>query len=282
LWDLLPSGPQLGGAPANFAYHARQFGATAQVVTRVGNDDLGRRAIERFEQMDIDGGTVQVDSHLPTGTARVVLGSDGTPQFNIVDGVAWDFLELTDPALQAVRNANAVCFGTLAQRTRPAGLVIQQLVEASPVNALRVFDVNLRQGYYNREVIEQSLAAANVLKMNDQELIVLSARLGLPGTVQQIVAELAERFELELVAVTRAEQGSLLYRHGTWSELPGRKMAIADTVGAGDSFTAALVMVCSINSAWKTFIGSPRRSPVLCAPNRAPRRYCRRNCALRL
>jgi fructokinase len=242
LWDLLPAGPQLGGAPANFAYHARQLGAKAQVITRVGNDERGQGVIRRFEEMGIDGGTVQTDSHLPTGTAGVVLGKDGTPQFTIIDGVAWDFLALTDEALKAVRDANAVCFGTLAQRTRAAGLVIQQLVEATPTTALRVFDINLRQGHYNWEIIEQSLARANVLKMNDQELTILSPKLGLLGTVNEMMAQLADRFELELVAVTRAEQGSLLYRDGNSSELPGRKMNIADTVGAGDAFTAALVL----------------------------------------
>jgi len=242
LWDLLPSGPQLGGAPANFAYHARQLGAKAQVITRVGNDEHGRRVIRRFEEMGIDGGTVQADAHLPTGTAGVVLGRDGTPQFTIIDGVAWDFLALTEEALKAARNANAVCFGTLAQRTRAASLVVRQLVEATPTTALRVFDVNLREGHYNWEVIEQSLATANVLKMNDQELTVLSPRLELSGGVNQMMSQLAERFELDLVAITCAERGSLLYQDGNWSELPGRKMAVTDTIGAGDAFTAALVL----------------------------------------
>jgi fructokinase len=241
LWDLLPAGPQLGGAPANFAYHARQLGAKAQVITRVGNDERGLRVLRRFEEMGIDGGTVQPDAHLPTGTARVVLGGDGTPQFTIIEGVAWDCLALTNDALKAVQSANAVCFGTLAQRTRPAGLVIQQLVEATPMTALRVFDINLRPGHYNWEVIERSLDIANVLKMNDQELAILAPRLELTGTADQMISQLAERFEFELVALTRAERGSLLYRNGSWSELPGRKMNVADTIGAGDAFTAALV-----------------------------------------
>ena len=218
LWDLLPSGPQLGGAPGNFAYHARQLNAKANVISRVGDDEYGRRVIQRFEEMDIDGGTVQVDPYLPTGTASVVLGGDGTPQFTIRDGVAWDSLALTDEALKAVRNANAVCFGTLAQRTPAAGLVIQQLVGATQPASLRVFDVNLRQGNYNWKTVERSLATVNVVKMNDHELAVLSPRLELAGTVNQMISQLAERFDLELVAVTRAEQGSLLYQHGNWSE----------------------------------------------------------------
>lgn len=242
LWDLLPSGPQLGGAPGNFAYHARQLGAHARVITRVGNDELGRQAIQRYEELGIDGGTVQVDAHSPTGTARVSLGEDGTPQFNIVEGVAWDSLALTEEALKTVRTANAVCFGTLAQRTRPAGLVVRQLVEATAATALRVFDVNLRQGHYIWETVEESLAIANVLKMNDQELALLSARLGISGNIYQMISQLAERFALELVAITRAERGSVLYQDGSWSELLGRKIVVTDTVGAGDAFTAALTM----------------------------------------
>jgi fructokinase len=218
------------------------LGAKSQVITRVGNDELGQQAIRRFEEMGIDGGTVQVDPHLPTGTARVVLGQDGTPQFSIADGVAWDYLAVTDEALKAVQNANVVCFGTLAQRTRPAGLVIRQLVEAAPVSALRVFDVNLRQGNYDWETIEQSLTTASVLKMNDQEFAVLAAKLEFSGTFYQMVSQLAKRFELELVAITRAERGSVLYQDGCWSELSGRKMVVADTIGAGDAFTAALTM----------------------------------------
>ncbi len=241
LWDLLPSGPQLGGAPGNFAYHARQLGAQAQVITRVGNDELGLQAIRRYEELGIDGGTVQVDVHSPTGTARVSL-KDGTPQFNIVEGVAWDSLALTEEALNTVRTANAVCFGTLAQRTRLAGSVIRQLVEAAPATALRVFDVNLRQGHYHWETVEQSLAIAKILKMNDQELALLSARLGISGNIYQIISQLAERFALELVAITRAERGSVLYQEGSWSELLGRKIVVTDTIGAGDAFTAALTM----------------------------------------
>lgn len=242
LWDLLPSGPQLGGAPANFACHARQLGVKVQVITRIGNDENGQRVLRRFEEMGIDTSTVQRDAQLPTGTARVSLGGDGTPQFTISNGVAWDSLALTDEALKAVQSANAVCFGTLAQRTSAASSAILQLVTAVPATSLRVFDVNLRQGFYSREVVERSLAVANVLKLNDHELELISPWFELSGSVEQRISQLARRFNLELVAVTRAERGSLLYQQGSWSEMPGRKMDISDTVGAGDAFTAALVL----------------------------------------
>lgn len=242
LWDLLPSGPQLGGAPANFAFHARQLGADARVITRVGNDEYGRQALRRFEEMGINTGTVQVDEQLPTGTARVALGEDGTPRFIINDNEAWDSLAFTIEAMEAVRNANAICFGTLAQRTRAGFSVIQQLVAATPATSLRVFDVNLRQGFHNVDMLERSLTAANVLKLSDNELAVLSPVLELTGNVNERIEQLAERFDLLLVVLTRAERGSLLYQCGVWSDRPGQKLKIVDTIGAGDAFAAAVVM----------------------------------------
>ena len=242
LWDLLPSGPQLGGAPANFAFHARQLGAEVQVITRVGNDDFGRQVLRRFGGMNIDISTVQIDQQLPTGTASVVLGADGTPRFTIRDHVAWDALALTSQALEAVQGASAISFGTLAQRTCAATSVIQQLVAATPTAALRVFDVNLRQGFHSHEILERSLTAANVLKLSDSELAVLSPILKLSGSVSQKMEQLAERYDLLLIALTRGERGSLLYQRGSWSDRPGQKLDIVDTIGAGDAFTAALVM----------------------------------------
>ena len=242
LWDLLPAGPQLGGAPANFAFHARQLGADVQVITRVGNDEYGHQVLRRFSGMDIDTATVQVDQQLPTGTASVVLGPDGTPRFTIRDHVAWDSLALTSEALEAVQTAHAISFGTLAQRSGPASSVIQQLLAATPAASLRVFDVNLRQGFHSLEVLERSLTAANVLKLSDSELATLSPILGLNGSVSQKIEQLAGRFDLLLVAFTRGERGSLLYQRGDWSDRPGQKLEIVDTIGAGDAFTAALVM----------------------------------------
>jgi fructokinase len=242
LWDLLPVGPQLGGAPANFAFHAHQLGADVQVITRVGNDEYGHQVLRRFGGMDIDVATVQVDQQLPTGTASVVLGPDGTPRFTIRDHVAWDSLTLTSEALEAVQSAHAISFGTLAQRAGAASSVIQQLVAATPAASLRVFDVNLRQGFHSREILERSLTAANVLKLSDGELAVLSPILELNGNVSQKIEQLAERFDLLLVAFTRGERGSLLYQRGDWSDRPGQKLDIVDTIGAGDAFTAALVM----------------------------------------
>ncbi|MGO9863196.1 MAG: carbohydrate kinase family protein [Terriglobales bacterium] len=244
LWDVLLTGPQLGGAPANFAYHARALGARTHVITRVGNDDYGREAIRRFRAMGLPETTVQVDEAAPTGIAKVVLSGDGLAHFTIQENVAWDRLAATPEALAAAREANAICFGTLAQRSESSRTAIHQLVAAAPKDALRVFDINLRQQFYSREVIDQSLRLANVLKLNDDELPVLVEMFSLTGSAEHQIDRLAQEFNLHLVALTRGEEGSLLYlqNESQWSDCQSRPVQVADTVGAGDSFTAALVL----------------------------------------
>jgi fructokinase len=192
LWDLLPSGPQLGGAPGNFACHARSLGAQASVVARVGNDSLGRLILERFEHLNIADGTMQVDDEAPTGTVTVSLSGKGIPHFTIHEQVAWDRLVITQKGLDAVRQADAVCFGTLAQRGEPSRNSIQRLVSAASADALRVLDINLRQNYYSREVIEISLCLANVLKLNDSELPVLAGLFNLSGPTRRQIEQLAQ------------------------------------------------------------------------------------------
>ena len=243
LWDLLPSGPQLGGAPANFAYHARALGARAAVVSRIGSDRLGRECLARFRTMDLPEATVQVDDHAPTGTVTVELAADGAPQYTIHENVAWDRLAVAPPALEAVRDADAVCFGSLAQRNAISRAAIQQLVGAAPAGAiLRVFDINLRQDFYSRGVITDSLALANVLKVNETELACLAEMFSLTGDVRAHILQLAERHDLRVVACTRGERGSVLFAEGRWSDHPGVTAKVADTVGAGDSFTAAMIL----------------------------------------
>jgi len=273
LWDLLLTGPQLGGAPANFAYHAHALGAQAQVITRVGKDDYGREIIRHFHEMGLPDTTVQIDETVPTGTAKVALSGDGLAHFTIQENVAWDYLAVTREALALARATDAICFGSLAQRCEPSRNTIQQLVAAVPANALRVFDINLRQQFYSRDVIEQSLQLANVLKLNDDELPTLAAMFNLAGStgdsscsadtlvraedcfaantrtgvsalheIEHQVERLAQTFSLRLVALTRGANGSLLYQQGRWSECPSRPAKVVDTVGAGDSFTAALVL----------------------------------------
>jgi fructokinase len=242
LWDLLPSGRQLGGAPGNFAYHAHALGANARVVTRVGEDNFGRDILRRFEELGIADGTIQMDETAPTGTVSVSLSENGNPHYIIHENVAWDRLEVTPAALKAIREADAICFGSLAQRSEVSRVSIQRLVSAAPASSLRVFDVNLRQKYFSPEVIEQSLRLANVLKLNDGELLLLASMFNLTGSIPQQIEKLAQQFSLLLVALTRGPAGSLLFKAGQWSDCPSMPIKIVDTVGAGDSFTAALVM----------------------------------------
>jgi fructokinase len=241
LWDLLPDGKQLGGAPANFTYHCRSLGADARLVTRVGHDDLGREVLERFRLLGLPTESVQVDPESPTGTVAVALDPDGQPRFTIHENVAWDRIRADETALALAASANAICFGSLAQRSEPARRAIRSLVSATRAGTLRLFDVNLRPPFVDRGVIGDSLTMANALKLNDQELSELVAMFGLPSGVRESLAELAGRFSLPLVALTRGAGGSLLLADGLWSDHPGRSVAVSDTIGAGDAFSAALV-----------------------------------------
>ncbi len=242
LWDQLPGGSQLGGAPTNFAYHAHALGANALVVTRVGNDDLGREACRRLSGLGMSVECIEVDDAVPTGTASVELGADGQPHFIIHQNVAWDRLQGEAASRQAMVNADAVCFGTLAQRSATSAATVRTLVAASPSTALRIFDINLRQSYYTPEVVNESLGLANVLKVNETELPILAEMYNLTGDVRQQLAELAERFDLRAMAYTRGAGGSLLYADQQWSDHAGIAIDMGDAVGAGDAFTAAMTL----------------------------------------
>ncbi|MCX6898843.1 MAG: carbohydrate kinase [Verrucomicrobia bacterium] len=242
LWDLLPSGKQLGGAPANFAYHAHALGAEARVVSRVGNDPLGREILDRLRALGLPTDGVGVDATALTGTVSVELATDGQPRFTIHENVAWDRLVADEKSLAFAVHADAVCFGSLAQRSESSRGSIRKLVAATPTTALRVFDINLRQQFYSHEIVEESLRLANVLKFNDTELPVLAAMFGLGGGVREQLAALAQRFGLRAVALTRGAHGSLLLAGGAWSEHPGLTVKVADSVGAGDAFTAAMAL----------------------------------------
>ena len=242
LWDLLPGGKQLGGAPCNFAFHAHALGADAKVITRVGADPLGREILGRLRELGLSTELVAVDPGRPTGTVSVEVSPDGQPQFTIHENVAWDYLEATTAARDAMSQCDAVCFGSLAQRNPNARAAIQSLVSATPAQALRIFDINLRQHFFSPEVIGSSLRLSNVLKINDQELPVVADMFGLKGDPALQMAQLAERFELSAMALTRGAKGSLLLSKGLFSEHVGSHVRVADCIGAGDAFTAALVM----------------------------------------
>ena len=242
LWDLLPSGRQLGGAPANFTYHASALGAETRLISRVGKDDLGRETLERLSRLGVPTECVEVDETRPTGTVSIEVAPDGQPHYQILENVAWDAIRGESAGRSGVAVADAVCFGSLAQRSEASGATIRSLVAAAPASALRVFDMNLRQHYYSQDVIEKSLALANVLKVNDAELPRLAEMFNLSGDARSQIQQLAGGHALRAVGYTRGGTGSLLFAAGRWSDYPGMATTVVDTIGAGDSFTAAMTL----------------------------------------
>jgi len=244
LWDLLPQGPQLGGAPANFSVMAARLGNHAAILSRIGRDELGREAMDALNPFPIDAGAVQVDPAHETGRVTVKLEA-GQPSYTIHEPAAWDFLELTDDWLQLAARADAICFGSLAQRGPVSRQTIQTLVAETPEECVRVFDVNLRAPFYSDEIVGESLELASVMKMNDGEVPQVLDLLGLecrePDTLRAGALRLLAEFPaLRLVAVTRGGSGSLLVTRDAIFDHPGVATKVADTIGAGDAFTAAM------------------------------------------
>ena len=203
LWDLLPAGKQLGGAPANFTHHCRSLGADARLITRVGGDPLGRELVGSLQLLGFPTETVELDPEFPTGTVAVSVAPDGQPRFTIREDVAWDRISANLDSVAMAAEADAVYFGSLSQRSAPSRNSIRSLVSAARPEALRLLDVNLRHPFVDRDVIAGSLEMANALKLNDQELLELATMFGLPPGAQESMAELAGRFGLSLVALTR-------------------------------------------------------------------------------
>lgn len=244
LWDLLPKGKEMGGAPANFACHAQGLGAKGIIVSRVGDDELGREIVSRLEAKGLDISFIGKDPEFPTGTVSVELDSAGGPRFTIHEGVAWDGLVLGPRHESLARETDVVCFGTLAQRSSLTRLAIRRFLAGVPDGCLRVFDANLRQVYFSRESVVESLKRCDVLKLNDAELPVLGDMLGLEGGEGEKLARLVGDFRLKAAAMTRGARGCLLCGPGgIMAEHPGYKPEnLADTVGAGDAFTAAFAL----------------------------------------
>jgi len=242
LWDLLPSGRRLGGAPANFAYCSHVLGDRAVVASRVGADEPGRAIRKALGAAGITDQFLQSDASMPTGTVEVEIDPAGQPKFRIIDPVAWDSFDWTPEWQRLAESADAVCFGSLAQRSGKSRSAIRKFLDAMPPGALRVFDVNLRQQFYSPEVVRESLARATVLKLNHEEVAAVRALLGIEeGTENGLCRVLLERFPLELVAITRGRQGSLLCGRNGSDEHEGFRVRVEDTIGAGDAFTAGLV-----------------------------------------
>jgi fructokinase len=247
LWDILPAGPQLGGAPANFTVMAARLGNHAAILSRIGRDDLGRNAIKVLDPLPVDSSHIQIDPLHETGRVTVTL-ENGQPEYVIHQPAAWDSLELSDEWLQLAERANAICFGSLAQRSIESRQTIQTLAAQTSSVCVRVYDVNLRPPFYSGEIVQESLELATVVKMNDAEVPHVLALLGLPlneepaSTRLRIGAErlLSEFPTLQMVAITCGSGGSLLVTRDEWHRHPGVAVQVADTIGAGDAFTAAL------------------------------------------
>jgi fructokinase len=263
LWDLFPKGKQLGGAPANFAYITALLGDTGIVASRVGDDHLGQEALWHLKSSGLDVNRIQRDLAHPTGTVKVEVDSKGQPEYHITENVAWDFLEFSEDWISLARSTHAVCFGSLAQRNSVSRATIRAFLSALPSFAIGIFDVNLRQSYFSAEIVRDSARHAKVLKLNHEEfprfLDLLHCPLknspravstpsdyraaSAPSDYSDVSAArwLCREFGIQLVCITRGPAGSLLVTATSQHEHPGFSVKIADTVGAGDAFTAALV-----------------------------------------
>jgi fructokinase len=240
LWDMLPTGRRLGGAPANFAFHAQQLGQPAAIVSRVGDDALGRDLRAELGRLALREDYIQTDPRHPTGTVTVRLDGNANPSYQIAEDVAWDYLVWTDQLHQLAGCVHAVGIGTLAQRSPMARQTIQRLI-CTAQQAIRVCDANLRPPFYSAELIEATLHWCNWLKLNTEELQVFAGLFGLTGSDTERLARLRARFDLELVCVTHGDKGCLLQTERDELRVMGTIVPVVDTVGAGDAFTAALV-----------------------------------------
>lgn len=242
LWDVLPEGKKIGGAPANFAYHVSQFGLPSRVVSAVGNDPLGREIVENFTSKGLNHLIEEVP--YPTGTVQIEIDPAGVPQYDIKENVAWDNILYTARLEALAGQTRAVCFGSLAQRNVVSRDTINRFLDAMPQTAdsLVVFDVNLRQGFYTKEILCNSMKRCNILKINDEELVTVSRMFGYPGIdLQDKCWILLGKYNLRMLILTCGINGSYVFTPGNVSFQPTPKVEVADTVGAGDSFTAAFI-----------------------------------------
>ena len=242
IWDLLPDGKQLGGAPTNFAYISRLLGNEAIVASRIGDDELGREALEKLRRMGIETRYLQLDLNHPTGTVGVQIDERGEPRFAVNEGSAWDYLEWTARWEQLALRCDAVCYGTLGQRHDQARKTILSFLRLTRADAVRVFDVNLRHSFFTPEMLRRSLELATIVKLNSEELSMVAEMLRLDETEEEALGKrLIALFDLELAVITRGEHGSLLVTPLDAHNHPGFHVQVKDTIGAGDAFTAALL-----------------------------------------
>ncbi len=242
LWDVLPEGKKLGGAPANFACHVSRFGLNGLVISAVGKDKLGDEIINVFNQKRLEYQLEKTD--FPTGTVEVTLDNAGVPQYDIKENVAWDNIPFTEGIRQIASRTQAVCFGSLAQRSQNSQRSINAFLDSMPdsEDSLKVFDINLRQNFYSEEIVQESLSKCNILKINDEELLIVKDLLSLRGRSQEeLCNELMALGNLRMLILTCGTKGSMVFSQEGISVLGTPTVQVADTVGAGDSFTAAFI-----------------------------------------
>ena len=241
VWDMLPAGKQLGGAPLNFAFFSKELGAEAYAVSAIGNDVLGDETLAVASATGVNLDYLQ-RNNLPTSRVLISLDNEGVPQYEIVENVAWDALECPQMILDLVKDASVMCWGSLAQRSVTSRQSVLAMLAAAPKECVKVFDINIRQHYYSREVIETSLGYADILKLNEDELPLVASILGLSGQERDIVRQLIEKYALKYLVYTHGADFSEVYSAtGEYSHVPTPKVRVVDTVGAGDSFTAVFV-----------------------------------------
>lgn len=238
LWDVFPTGKRAGGAPVNFVYHASQLGAQGYAISAVGNDPLGTEILQELEKNHI-ANYIETVSY-PTGTVQVKL-QNGIPSYTIIENVAWDHIPLTAQAADVVKKADAVCYGTLSLRNPDSRKTITALLKQARAEALRFYDVNLRQHYYSKELIEELLNLANIFKVNDEEMAVISKMFGISNEEEEFCRYFMDTYQLKYVIVTAGDKYSAVYSPQEVSRLDTPKVQVADTVGAGDSFSGAFV-----------------------------------------
>lgn len=238
LWDCLPEGKKLGGAPANFAYHASMFGYQAYAVSALGNDALGDRTVEELDKKHLRHIMPRID--FPTGTVQVELDEEGVPTYDIKRDVAWDNIPFTAEMEDLAKRCSCVCFGSLAQRNSVSHDTIHRFLHSTPKDCLKIFDINLRQNFYTKEIIQESLNACDILKINDEELVTIGRLFGYPGLDMENKCYLIlGKYNLRMLVLTCGTNGSYVFARGMKSYQPTPKVEVADTVGAGDSFTGS-------------------------------------------
>jgi len=244
LWDVFPHSRKLGGAPANFAYFVKKLGQNGLVASKVGDDLMGKEILDSLFKLGLAGDFIQIDSEHPTGTVDVKIDDNGQPDYIINKNAAWDFLEFSDRWKKLAREADVICFGTLAQRSLKSRRTIIDFLKMARSSTIKVFDINLRQNFYSLKTIIRSLELATILKLNKEEIRLLRNLMGYSSKKNDInfCRRLMNEYGIKLVCFTRGEDGSLLMDESDYYEHPGYKISIADTVGAGDAFTAAMVM----------------------------------------